>query len=75
MSVLFHKKEIDEIQNKRSKKKTEKKRERDIEWAIKYFKKNIKMDTRVEFSEMVTRENFICQKKMIIMIKDFFNKI
>ena len=73
-SILFQKKEIDEIQNKRSKKKTEKKRERDIERAIRYFEKNIKLDTRAEFSEMVTRENFICQKKMIIMIKEFLIK-
>ena len=70
-SILYKKMKIDDNQNKRSKKKTEKKRERDIERAIKYFEKSIKINTRAEFSEMITRENLNFQKKMIKMIKDF----
>ena len=71
-SILYKKEmKIDDNQNKRSKKKTEKKRERDIERAIKYFEKSIKINTRAEFSEMITRENLSFQKKMIKMIKDF----
>ena len=71
--VFYTKKEqkIDDNQNKRSKKKTEKKRERDIERAIKYFEKSIKINTRAEFSEMITRENLNFQKRMIKIIKDF----
>ena len=71
-SILYKKEmKIDDNLNKRSKKKTEKKRERDIERAIKYFEKSIKINTRTDFSEMITRENLIFQKKMIKMIKDF----